>query len=79
MPDPRLVEAVAAFVVPNAGAVCDPEEIMAWCRERIAGFKAPRHLWVVEDFEAIGMTASAKIQKAPLARHARRLLGLDPA
>lgn len=76
VPDPRLVEVVAAFVIPNQGADCDPAAIATWCRERLAAFKAPRHIWVVDDFEAIGMTASAKVQKKPLAAHARRLLGL---
>lgn len=77
VPDPRLIEVVVAFVIPNAGVACDPQALIAWCREQMAGFKVPRHLWVVEDFEAIGMTASAKVQKKPLAAHARRLLGLD--
>jgi fatty-acyl-CoA synthase len=76
VPDPRLTEVVAAFVIPNEGAECEPGAIMAWCRDRLAGFKVPRHVWIVEDFEAIGMTASSKVQKKPLAAHARRLLGL---
>ncbi len=76
VPDPRLMEVVAAFVIPNDGAACEPEAVMAWCRERLAGFKVPRHVWIVEDFEAIGMTASSKVQKKPLAAHARRLLGV---
>ncbi len=76
VPDPRLVEVVAAFVIPNPGQACDPAAIMAWCRAEMAGFKAPRHVWVVDGFEAIGMTASAKVQKAALAAHARGLLGL---
>lgn len=74
VPDPRLVEVVAAFVVAKEGCACDAEEIVAWSRERMAGFKVPRHVWIVEGFEGIGMTASAKVQKKPLAEHARRLL-----
>lgn len=77
VPDPRLVEVCAAFVVLNDGAAVRPEEILAWSREEMAGFKVPRHLWIVSDFDAIGMTASAKIQKTRLAAHARRLLGLE--
>jgi fatty-acyl-CoA synthase len=76
VPDDRLIEAVAAFVIPNEGALCDPDAIMAWCKDQMAGFKVPRHVWIVADFEAIGMTASSKVQKKPLAAHARRLLGL---
>jgi len=79
VPDPRLVEVVAAFVIAAEGAVCDPQEVIAWCRERLAGFKVPRHLFIVDGFEAIGMTASSKVQKKALAAHARKLLGLDEA
>ena len=76
VPDPRLVEVVAAFVVPNEGAACDPAALIAWCGAEMARFKVPRHVFVVDGFEAIGMTASSKVQKKPLAAHARRLLGL---
>ena len=78
VPDPRLMEVVAAFVVPNEGAECDAAEVIGWCRERMAGFKVPRHVFVVEGFEAIGMTASSKVQKKPLAAYARKLLDLPP-
>ncbi len=77
VPDPRLVEVVAAFVIPNVGAPCDPAAIIAWSRENMAGFKVPRHVFVVDGFEAIGMTASSKVQKKQLAAHARTLLGLQ--
>ena len=76
VPDPRLVEVVCAFVIPNEGASCDPEALIAWSRERMAGFKVPRYVQVVESFEAIGMTASSKIQKRHLAEHAIRTLNL---
>ncbi len=72
VPDPLVV---AAFVVPNAGQNCDRAAIIAWCRGEMAGFKVPRHVWVVDGFEAIGITASAKVQKTALAAHARRLMG----
>ena len=77
VPDPRLMEVVAAFVIPNEGAACDPAAIITWCAGEMAGFKVPRHVFVVDGFEAIGMTASSKVQKKPLAAHARRLLGLE--
>ena len=78
VPDARLIEVVAAFIVPNEGAECDPRALIDWCRGQMAGFKVPRHVWVVDDFEAIGMTASSKVQKKPLAAHARTLMGLAP-
>jgi fatty-acyl-CoA synthase len=76
VPDPRLMEVPYAFVVLNEGAVATEAELLAWARDRMAGFKAPRHLRLVEGFESIGMTASAKVQRGPLARHAVQLLGL---
>lgn len=76
VPDPRLMEVVAAFVVLNEGAACDPAAMIGWCRGQMASFKVPRHVWIVEGFEEIGMTASSKVQKKPLATHACRLLGL---
>lgn len=76
VPDARLVEVTAAFVILNEGHTASPEDIMLWAKREMAGFKVPRHVWIVDSFEAIGMTASAKIQKKQLAEHARYLLGL---
>ena len=75
VPDDRLVEVPFAFVVLADGPPTTPEEITAWARERLAGFKVPRHVHVVAGFEEFGMTASSKVQKRHLAEHARRLLG----
>lgn len=76
VPEERLVEVPAAFVILNDGHTADPEAIKAWARGEMAGFKVPRHVWIVDGFETIGMTASSKIQKKQLAAHARGLLGL---
>ncbi len=78
VPDPRLVEVCAAFVILNDGAEATPEALLDWSRAVMAGFKVPRHLWIVSDFDAIGMTASAKVQKAKLADHAMTLLKGQP-
>ncbi|WP_417719821.1 AMP-binding protein [Salipiger sp.] len=79
VPDDRLVEVCAAFVILNEGAALDPAELTDWARGVMAGFKVPRHVWIVEGFEDIGMTASSKIQKTKLADHARRLLAEEDA
>lgn len=76
VPDPRLVEVVCAFVVLNEGAEATPEMIIAWSKSRMAGFKVPRHVRLVDGFDGIGMTASSKVQKKQLAAHARQVLGL---
>ena len=72
VPDARLGEVPAAFVQPRAGAAPDPAAVLDWLRPRVAGFRLPRHLWVVEGFEAIGMTASGKVQKTRLREEALR-------
>lgn len=76
VPDARLQEVVAAFVVLQEGATCTPEDIVAWSQASMGGFKAPRYAHVVDSFEHIGMTASAKVQKKELAAYAATLFGL---
>jgi fatty-acyl-CoA synthase len=76
VPDPRLVEVVAAYVVPKDGARVSPEDLIAWCKERCAGFKVPRYVRFVDSFDAIGMTASSKIQRNKLREYALADLGL---
>jgi acyl-CoA synthetase (AMP-forming)/AMP-acid ligase II len=66
VPDERLGEVGAAFVVPTAGATVDPEAIVAWARERMANFKAPRSVHVVD---ALPLNASGKVLKFALREH----------
>ena len=53
-------EDVAAALRLQPGATIEPEEVQAFCRERLARFKVPRFIRVVEAFP---LTASGKIQK----------------
>jgi fatty-acyl-CoA synthase len=76
VPDPRLVEVIAAYVVRKAGASVTPEDLIAWCKERCAGFKVPRYVRFVDSFDTIGMTASSKIQRNKLREYALSDLGL---
>ncbi len=59
VPDDRWGEVPKAFVVPREGAPLTAEEIIAFCRERIAHFKAPKHV----EFGDLPKTATGKIQK----------------
>jgi acyl-CoA synthetase (AMP-forming)/AMP-acid ligase II len=59
-PDRRLGEVAAAFVVPRAGAAIDEAELIAWCRERMANYKVPRSIRVVD---ALPLNASGKVLK----------------
>lgn len=80
VPDPRLVEVPAAYVILKDGHHATPEAIIDWARARMANFRVPRHVRIVDSFEPIGMTGSAKVQKNRLRAHALADLGLsDPA
>jgi long-chain acyl-CoA synthetase len=48
-PDPRLGEEVVAFVVLKPGAEADPDDIIAFSRERLAAYKYPREVRIVDD------------------------------
>src|SRR5207248_4448080 len=60
VPDERLGEVGAAFVVPKAGHTVDPETLTAWCRERMANFKVPRRIEVVD---VLPLNAAGKVLK----------------
>ena len=60
VPDERLGEVGAAFVIPKAGHTVDPDAVIAWCRETMANFKVPRRVEVVD---ALPVTPSGKVQK----------------
>jgi long-chain acyl-CoA synthetase len=44
VPDPYRGETVKAFVVLKTGASATAEEIIAFCRERMAAYKVPRQV-----------------------------------
>jgi long-chain acyl-CoA synthetase len=56
-------EEIKAVVLPKPGASVTPDEIVAWCRERMAAYKYPR---IVEIVDALPMTATGKILKRAL-------------
>ncbi len=60
VPDPVMGEAVMAFVIPKAGETLTEEDIAAFARGRIANFKAPKYVEIVESFP---LTGSGKVQK----------------
>ena len=78
-PDERLGEVPIAFVVPRADCALDAAElertIVESCRGRIASFKIPRRVVVLDE---LPMTASGKIQKHRLRDLAHELLDQPP-
>ncbi len=63
VPDHRMGEVGMAFVVLRPGTTLEPDELVAWCREEMANYKAPRHVRIVE---ALPMNASNKVLKYQL-------------
>src|SRR5215472_2754212 len=58
-PDPRWGERPKAFVTLNEGAAATPDEIIAFCRERLAHYKCPDAV----EFGTLPKTSTGKIQK----------------
>jgi Acyl-CoA synthetases (AMP-forming)/AMP-acid ligases II len=77
VPDPRLVEVPAAYVILKEGAHATPDDIIEWSKPRMANFRVPRYVRIVDSFEHIGMTGSAKVQKNKLRAQALIDFGLQ--
>jgi len=60
VPDPIMGEVVMAFVIPKDGERRQPEDVVAFARGRIANFKVPKYVEIVDRFP---LTASGKVQK----------------
>jgi acyl-CoA synthetase (AMP-forming)/AMP-acid ligase II len=63
VPDARLGEVGYAYLVLRPGATVDADEVISWCRERMANYKVPRHVQVVD---ALPLNASGKVLKFEL-------------
>jgi acyl-CoA synthetase (AMP-forming)/AMP-acid ligase II len=63
VPDERMGEVGVAFVVPRPGTTIDADELIAWSRERMANFKAPRRVVVVDE---LPLNATGKVLKYEL-------------
>ncbi|MEU7904726.1 long-chain fatty acid--CoA ligase [Actinoplanes sp. NPDC049118] len=63
VPHPTHGEEVKAYVILKEGATITEEELVAWGREQMAGYKYPR---VVQFAETLPMTATGKLLKRAL-------------
>jgi fatty-acyl-CoA synthase len=66
-PDEKWGETPCAFVELKPGATATAAELLAWCREHLAGYKCPRHLV----FSELPKTSTGKIQKFKLREMAK--------
>ncbi len=75
VPNRDMGEEVKALVVPSdPDAPPAAEELIAWCRERLAGYKCPRTVDIVE---TIGRTAMGKVNKRELRKQFWETAGSD--
>jgi len=68
-PDEKWGETPCAFIELKPGKTATAEEIIAYCRERLAGYRAPR--FVV--FEELPKTSTGKVQKFILREMAKKV------
>jgi fatty-acyl-CoA synthase len=66
VPDPKMNEAAVAYVIANPGDGVTEAEIIAHCKGRIASYKVPRHVRVVDDVPRTHGPHGDKVQKAKL-------------
>ncbi len=63
IPDEVRGETVKAYVSTKPGATVDPDEVIAWAKERMAAYKYPRYVEVVEE---LPKTTTGKILRREL-------------
>ena len=63
IPDEKWGELVAALVVRAEGSELTAEDVIAWTRQKLAGYKCPKR---VEFRDALDRTATGKLQKFKL-------------
>lgn len=70
VPDARLGEVCFAFIEPRGGVAMTPAEVVAFCRDRIADYKMPRFVEIVNE---LPRTATNKIERHRLQAEAQRI------
>jgi len=68
-PDEKWGETPCAFVEMKSGKTATEDELIDWCRARIARYKCPRHVIFAE----IPKTSTGKVQKFALRERAKEL------
>jgi fatty-acyl-CoA synthase len=75
VPDPKYGEELMAWVVMRPGAEpLTTEGVRTFCEGRLAHYKVPRYVHVVDGFP---MTVTGKIRKMEMREDAARILGLE--
>jgi fatty-acyl-CoA synthase len=74
VPSARYGEEVMAWIKPREGAAPSDDDLVAFCRGKIATYKIPRYWKLVDGFP---MTVTGKIQKFKMRETAIAELGLE--
>jgi fatty-acyl-CoA synthase len=75
VPDERMGEVGVAYVVLRDQPATSPQELIAFCAERLARFKVPLHVLTIRA-EDIPATPSGRARKFLLVQMAKQALGL---
>jgi fatty-acyl-CoA synthase len=76
VPSERFGEELMAWIVPRAGASLSEDELRDFCRDKIAHYKIPRYVKLVDGFP---MTVTGKVQKYKMRELAIEELSLQDA
>lgn len=74
VPDAKFGEELMAWIKLKEGRTLTADEVLLFCKGRIAHFKIPRYIKFVDDFP---MTVTGKIQKYKMREESIKELGLD--
>ena len=80
LPDDKWGERVVVVVQPQAGATVDPDELIAFVKERIGSVKAPKevHVWPDLPRSKVGKVLKTEIKAEISAEIRARLRGAAP-
>ena len=76
VPDLKYGEELMAWVKPNSGAHVDLDSVRAFCEGKIARYKVPRYIKIVDEFP---MTVTGKVRKVEMRESSISELGLEAA
>jgi fatty-acyl-CoA synthase len=76
VPDEKYGEELMAWVRLREGAALDAEALRAFCSGKLAHYKIPRYVHVVDEFP---MTVTGKVRKVEMRERAVEILGLHEA
>jgi fatty-acyl-CoA synthase len=74
VPDEKYGEEIMAWVKLRPDATCDGDQLREYCRGKIAHFKVPRYVRIVDEYP---MTITGKVQKFKMRQMAAQEIAAD--